>query len=168
MKKTTQCYLEKDGCYLMLYRNKKPNDMNEGKWVAVGGKLEPSETPEEANTREVFEETGIKLQSAKYHGVAEFRNTEYEAEDMYLYSSSDFNLSDIESNENAITMYQEGKGLPVPDCDEGELAWVPKGDLMKLPMWEGDKAFLEPILNGEENIKITLFYEGDRLARVER
>ena len=37
---STLCYLERDGRYLMLLRNKKPNDMNEGKWVGVGGKFE--------------------------------------------------------------------------------------------------------------------------------
>lgn len=168
MKKTTQCYLEKNGCYLMLYRIKKQNDMNEGKWIAVGGKLEPDETPKEANLREVFEETGIRLRSAKYRGIAEFRNTEYEDEDMYLYSSGDFDLNDIECIEDAEIKFEASKELPVPYCDEGELAWIPKTELMSLPMWEGDRAFLEPILNGEENIGITLFYEGDRLTGTER
>ena len=40
---TTLCYLEKDGCYLMLHRVKKKNDANHDKWVGVGGKFEPGE-----------------------------------------------------------------------------------------------------------------------------
>ena len=31
LKETTLCYVEKDDCYLMLYRNKKKNDVNHGK-----------------------------------------------------------------------------------------------------------------------------------------
>ena len=59
MRETTLCYLEKDGCYLMLYRNKKENDCNAGKWIGVGGKLEPGESPDECLLREVKEETGL-------------------------------------------------------------------------------------------------------------
>ena len=33
MKLTTLCYVEKDGKYLMLYRNRKKNDENGGKWI---------------------------------------------------------------------------------------------------------------------------------------
>ena len=40
MKFTTLCNIEKDNKYLMLYRNKKENDLNEGKWICVGGKFE--------------------------------------------------------------------------------------------------------------------------------
>lgn len=41
----------------MLYRNKKKNDINEGKWIGIGGKFENSETPIECMLREVKEET---------------------------------------------------------------------------------------------------------------
>ena len=42
---TTLCYLEKDEKYLMLHRTKKKNDINKGKWLGIGGKLETGETP---------------------------------------------------------------------------------------------------------------------------
>ena len=35
---TTLCYLEQNGCYLMLHRIKKKNDVNHDKWIGVGGK----------------------------------------------------------------------------------------------------------------------------------
>ena len=38
---TTLCYLEQNGCYLMLHRIKKKNDVNHDKWIGVGGKLDP-------------------------------------------------------------------------------------------------------------------------------
>ena len=84
MKKTTLCYIENKGSYLMLYRNRKPEDPNEGKWLGIGGKIEPGETADECNAREVLEETGLRLRSAVFHGVIEFRADSYEDEDMYL------------------------------------------------------------------------------------
>lgn len=44
---TSLCYLEKDGAYLMLHRIKKEHDMNKDKWIGVGGKFEPFESPED-------------------------------------------------------------------------------------------------------------------------
>ena len=52
---STLCYLEKEGAYLMLHRVKKKNDLNEGKWIGVGGKFEEKESPEECARREIFE-----------------------------------------------------------------------------------------------------------------
>ena len=56
---TTLCYLEQNGCYLMLHRVKKQNDVNHDKWIGVGGKFEPGETAETCVRREVYEETGL-------------------------------------------------------------------------------------------------------------
>ena len=41
MKETTLCYIKENDKVLMLYRNRKEQDMNQGKWIGVGGKLEP-------------------------------------------------------------------------------------------------------------------------------
>lgn len=48
MKITTLCYIEHDGQYLMLHRIKKENDINEGKWIGVGGHAENGESPKNA------------------------------------------------------------------------------------------------------------------------
>ena len=49
---TTLCYIKnnKDE-YLLLHRVKKVNDINEGKWIGVGGKLEEGETPDQCVRR---------------------------------------------------------------------------------------------------------------------
>ena len=44
---TTLCYIEREGQYLMLHRVKKENDVNQDKWVGIGGKFEGKESPEE-------------------------------------------------------------------------------------------------------------------------
>ena len=62
---TTLCYIENDDKYLMLHRVKKHNDINEGKWIGVGGHAEDQESPEECLLREVKEETGLDVRNAE-------------------------------------------------------------------------------------------------------
>jgi 8-oxo-dGTP diphosphatase len=59
VKLATLCYLRQAGKTLMVYRNKKPNDMYLGKRNGLGGKPEPGESPEECAVREIFEESGL-------------------------------------------------------------------------------------------------------------
>ena len=143
---TTLCYIERDGKYLLLCRNKKKNDLNEGKWIGVGGKCEPGEAPEACVRRETFEETGLTLGKLHFYGIIHFRSDTWEDEEMYLYGSDDFT------------------GTLAEDCSEGTLAWVPKESVMDLPLWEGDRLFLKKMLAGESSIEMTLRNEGDRLA----
>jgi len=72
MRRSTLCYIEKDGKVLLLYRNKKENDPNEGKWIGVGGKIEEGETPDTCVMREVMEETGLKLTDYRQCGKVKF------------------------------------------------------------------------------------------------
>ena len=136
----------------MLYRNKKLKDPNEGKWIGIGGKVEAGETPPEANIREVREETGISLkpEDCRFHGNIEFINTIYEDEEIYLYSA------------------EVPEGTEPIDCDEGELHWIDAERVMELNMWEGDRQFLAPLLEGETDINMTLYYDGYELVRTER
>ncbi len=69
---TTLCYLEKGAQYLMLHRVKKKRDLNQGKWVGVGGKAEPGESPEDCLLREVREETGLTLTRYRLCGIVTF------------------------------------------------------------------------------------------------
>jgi len=55
----TLCYLMDGSRWLMLLRNKKKNDINEGKWIGVGGKIEAGEAPEAGMRREILEEAGL-------------------------------------------------------------------------------------------------------------
>ena len=157
MKRTTLCYIRNKGCMLMLFRDRKPDDPNEGKWLGIGGRIEEGETPGECNVREVLEETGLRLRSAQFHGVIEFRSDEYDDEDMYLYSSDDFEPDD----EEAAVLFRETGDYPPPPCDEGRLEWIPEERLLSLPMWEGDRAFVEKLLSGQKEISMTLQYKGE-------
>ena len=162
MKKATLCYISRydgpDREYLMLYRNKKEDDPNEGKWIGVGGKFEPGETADECMLREVREETGLTLASYHFCGVIHFISDTWEDEDMYLYRAEvDESWAGAEA----------GEAIKMPACEEGELRWVPENQLMDLPMWEGDRLFLKPLLEGADTISMTLHYEGDDLVAAE-
>ncbi len=145
MRNTTLCHIEKDGCYLMLHRIKKENDLNRDKWVGIGGKFEDRESPEECNSREVLEETGLTLNSARYCGIVTFVSDKWETEYMHIFHSDDFSGT-------------------VKDCDEGVLEWIKKENLYTLPIWEGDKIFLRLIEENAPFFSLKLVYEGDRLV----
>ena len=145
MRNTTLCHIEKDGCYLMLHRVKKENDLNRDKWVGIGGKFEDRESPEECNSREVLEETGLTLNSARYCGIVTFVSDKWETEYMHIFHSDDFSGT-------------------VRDCDEGVLEWIKKENLYTLPIWEGDKIFLRLIEENSPFFSLKLVYEGDRLV----
>lgn len=146
MRNTTLCHIEKDGKYLMLHRVKKENDLNHDKWVGIGGKFEDKEAPEECNLREVFEETGLTLSSARYCGIVTFVSDKWETEYMHIFHSLDFS------------------GAIKPTCDEGNLEWIDKNRLLSLPLWQGDKIFLKLIDLAVPFFSLKLVYEGDNLT----
>lgn len=129
----------------MLHRIKKEHDVNHDKWIGVGGKFEKDETPEECLLREVREETGLTLTRYALRGIITFLSDQWETEYMYLYTA------DAYTGE-------------LTDCTEGTLEWVPKQELSKLCLWEGDKIFFSLL---EENLpffSLKLRYEGNTLA----
>jgi 8-oxo-dGTP diphosphatase len=151
MKLTTLCYIEKDGKYLMLHRTKKKNDLNEGKWVGVGGKFEEGESPEECLLRETFEETGFKLTSFRLRGIVTFVSDKWDDECMFLYTADAF----------------EGEML---ECNEGDLQWIDKSEVKNLKMWEGDIIFFNLMEETDDFFSLKLVYDGDALteSRVQR
>lgn len=149
MLNTTLCYIEKDGKYLMLHRVKKENDLNHDKWIGIGGKFEDKESPEQCNTREVLEETGLTLTSTKYRGIITFVSDEWETEFMHIFTADEF--------------FGELK-----ECDEGILEWIKKEELLALPLWEGDKIFLKLIGDPREPFfSLRLEYAGEKLIRAD-
>lgn len=153
MYSTTLCYLENpQGEYLMLHRVKKQADVNQGKWIGVGGGFEEGESPDECLRREVWEETGLTLTRFQFRGVVTFLcNDSGSDQFMYLFTATGWT------------------GELNPDCSEGELAWVPKGKVPDLPIWEGDRIFLKLLAEDAPPFLLTLDYRAgdgrDRLIR---
>lgn len=142
---STLCYLERGNEYLMLHRVKKAHDVNQGKWIGVGGKFQDGESPEDCVLRECFEETGLTLTDYRYRGLVTFVSDQAPTEYMHLFTASAWT------------------GTPHA-CSEGELAWIKKADLLSLPLWEGDKIFLRLLDEGAPFFSLKLRYCGDRLA----
>ena len=148
MKNTTLCYIEKEGSYLMLHRVKKKNDMNQDKWLGVGGKLEEGESPEECVIREVREETGLTLKKYRYRGFITFVSGQWETEYMHLFTAAEY----------------EGE---IKECDEGNLEWVPKTRIEQLNLWEGDKIFFRLLEEEIGFFSLKLYYDEDTLIDYE-
>ena len=146
MKNTTLCYIEKDGKYLMIHRVKKVFDMNNDKWLGVGGKFEETETPFDCVRREITEETGLVAGKLNYRGLVTFVSNEYGTEYMHLFHTRDFT------------------GELLENCPEGNLEWVDKDEITNLPLWEGDKIFLDLLKKDVPFFSLKLVYEGERLV----
>ncbi|WP_066497291.1 NUDIX hydrolase [Abyssisolibacter fermentans] len=125
MKLGTLCYIENNNKTLMLHRIKKQNDIHEGNWIGLGGKIENGESPEECVIREINEESGLILKEPKLRGILTFPS--FANDDdwyVYLYTATEF----------------EGE---LRDSDEGVLKWIDNDKLLDLPMSQGDKLFLK-------------------------
>lgn len=144
---TTICYLEQHGKYLMLHRTKKQHDINKDKWIGIGGHFEYGESPEECIQREMTEECGITLSDPVQRGIISFVSDLPVCVYMFLFTATAY------------------KGELLKDCNEGDLEWVDKNELLKLPLWTGDKIFLKLLGTREEFFSLKLCYEGDKLVK---
>lgn len=141
---TTLIYVERGDEYLMLHRTKKEHDVNHDKWIGIGGKFEAGEAPEDCMLREAREETGLTLRSWRYRGIITFI-LDGETEYMHLFTADAW----------------EGT---LRECDEGELAWIKKADLLALQLWEGDRIFLRLLDSDAPFFSLKLEYEQDVLV----
>lgn len=142
---TTLCYLERDGRYLILHRTKKEHDENGDKWIGVGGKFEYGESPEECALREVKEETGLTMLKPLFRGLITFVSDEWGVEYMHLFTCKEFSGELIE-------------------CNEGDLVWLPKEELLKKKMWAGDRLFLKALEERNDFFTLKLRYQGEDLV----
>ena len=127
MKLATLCYVidKKKNRTLMLHRVKKVNDVHEGKWNGLGGKLEIGESPEECVIREVKEESGLSISDLKLHGFITFPLFDG-IDDWYVF---------VFTAENYFG--------EIIESAEGNLEWIPSESITALNLWDGDAIFLK-------------------------
>ena len=142
MRLTTLCYIERDGCYLMLHRVSKAEDENAGKWIGVGGHLEADESPHEGVLREIREETGLAVRDLRLRGVITFILPAWGNELTFLYTA-------------------RADTAEVTACDEGTLRWIPVDEIDALPLWEGDRVFLPLLRSRGDCFSLKLDYAAD-------
>lgn len=141
----TLCYLQQAGKTLMLYRNKKENDIHEGKWNGVGGKFEEGETPEACAVREIEEETGLHVRDPKLVGILTFPQFDG-SNDWYVFVF--------------IATQWDGEQIESP---EGHLEWIATEKVLALPLWEGDRIFL-PWIFSNRFFSACFQYQNGRLT----
>ena len=140
MKLTTLCYMEYNGCYLMMHRVKKQLDENENKWIGIGGHLEENESPDECVRREALEETGLVLKDLQLRGILTFILPKWGNELTFLYTASVDSPRFEESN-------------------EGVLKWIPIDQIQVLNLWPGDRAFLPLLRTRQDCFSMKLIYD---------
>lgn len=145
MKLATLCYLRKDGKTLMIHRIRKQNDVHQGKWNGLGGKLEQGETPEECVIREVREESGLIVTDPVLKGLLTFPSFAHD-EDWYAF----------------VFVARQFSGELI-DSQEGFLEWIDDAELPNLNLWEGDRIFL-PWLDAPGFFSGKFTYQNGRLA----
>jgi len=143
----TLCYIKHNDHTLMVYRNKKPNDMHAGKWNGLGGKFEPGETPEECVRREVWEESGLQIHNPRLHGLLIFPN--FRGADWYVF----------------VFTAREFEGELI-DSPEGNLEWIPDEKLTALNLWESDRVFF-PWIEKDKFFSAKFVYDGDKMKSYE-
>lgn len=140
----TLCYIKHNSMTLMIHRNKKANDIHEGKWNGLGGKLEAGETPEECVIREVREESGLVIQNPRLHGLLMFPRFKGNDWYVFVFTAMEFNGELIES-------------------PEGKLEWIPDENLTELNLWESDHIFFPWLENGKF-FSAKFDYDGDAMT----
>ena len=129
----------------MIHRIKRANDMHQGKWNGLGGKLETGETPEECAIREIREESGLAARNPELKGLLTFPGFAND-EDWYAF----------------VFVVRDFSGELI-DPPEGYLKWIPDTELANLSLWEGDLIFL-PWLEQPGYFSGKFIYEDGKLV----
>jgi 8-oxo-dGTP diphosphatase len=126
----TLCYLRQRKHVLML--RKARGLFGEGKWNAPGGKLRLGENPATGASREMREETGLKVDQLSFGGLLNF----------YLGDSKELDQTVFVFSSTRFT----GR---LRRSREGELKWFPINQIPYDDMWEDDRLWLPMLLDGK-------------------
>lgn len=143
---------------LMIHRDAKdrPGDFHAGKWNGLGGKCEREESYRETASRELLEESTLRIPAEDFHflGFLQFPNFKpKKAED---WSCMLFSADVPESAARA-----------VPSAtNEGSLHWIETAKLSALNLWEGDREFL-PYVVTRRPFFGAIWYRDGRVLRSE-
>jgi 8-oxo-dGTP diphosphatase len=111
---------------LMIRRDRRADDLHQGKFNGLGGKLDAGEDVVAGMRREIREEAGLECLSLQLRGTVSWPGFGKNGEDWFAF----------------IFLIDRWQGEPLTKNAEGSLIWVPVGALLELPLWEGDKYFL--------------------------
>lgn len=118
---------------LLIHRNARPDDNHFGKYNGLGGKIDRGEDVVAGMRREIREEAGIECLDLALRGTISWPGFGKHGEDWlgFLFLITRFS------------------GTPLERNPEGTLEWVPRGRLMSLPLWDGDRHFLPLVFDDD-------------------
>lgn len=130
---TLECYVKRDGKYLMLHRNSDKRIMP-CVWMAPGGKRKSGEGLFQCARREILEETGLKIKNIQIRATG-------------VVSLKDL---DLQLLVNFLTA--EYAGGELKQCPEGELFWLTPEEILKLDNLLGELRHVLPFVFSEKEI----------------
>lgn len=130
----TLCHIEKNNKILLQKKSK--GLFGGGKYNAPGGKLKENELPEKGAIREVFEETGLRINKLEQIGELIFYIDKNKIPDwiVYVFLTADFS------------------GKLRNNCLEGVLEWFDKDNLPYDEMWDDDRLWIPLLLQNKKFI----------------
>ncbi len=124
--------LSADRSQVLLVHRTRASDEHRGKWNGLGGKLEAGEDVYSSLCRELREEAGIEVTSARLRGTVSWPGFGAGGADWF-----------------GFVFVVDGYSGEIPDRnDDGPLVWHDLDALGNLPMWEGDRYWL-PLVFGD-------------------
>lgn len=118
---------------LMIHRNRRDNDLHNGKYNGLGGKMEPGEDVVTCMRREIREEAGIECLGMRLRGTLSWPGFGRDGEDWLGF----------------VFVIDRYRGTPLEGNHEGTLRWVEREHLLELPLWEGDRLFLPLVFDDD-------------------
>ncbi len=138
--RATLCFIVKDG-RIMLIRKKR--GLGAGKLNGPGGRLEPGESLLACAIRETQEEIGLTPLHLEPRGELHFQFTDGYSLHCTVFLARDFHGAPIETDE-ATPLWHDTHAIDYDD------------------MWEDDRHWLPPMLNGHR-FRAYFEFEGDRM-----
>ncbi len=116
---------------LLMRRDKLPDDVHQGKYLSLGGHVEPDEDILTGARREVFEESGLTVTDLVLRGTVMWTGFGAKRRDYlcFMFRADSFT------------------GMAHGGNEEGTLEWVPLDDLASRPMWESDHLWLPMVFD---------------------
>jgi len=111
---TLECFIQKDGKYLMLHRDPGKRIMP-GVWMAPGGKREFNEGLFACARREAHEETGLRIKNLRIKATGNAYLRDLDQEFYFHFVFADY-----------------AGGRLTKNCPEGKLAWLSPVEIFQL------------------------------------
>ncbi|OGK23934.1 hypothetical protein A2954_02405 [Candidatus Roizmanbacteria bacterium RIFCSPLOWO2_01_FULL_37_12] len=149
---TLECFVKKEGKYLMLHRNKNKRIMPDI-WMAPGGHREFNEGLFECARREIREETSLKIKNLKIKAVGNAFLKDLDQGFFFHFVFADWAGGEVIENHK-----------------DGELVWVTPEEMKKLPNLLAEIHEIIPYIFLDDNSVISykaVYEKGNKMTEFE-